>query len=134
MPHVNRFGGKQAIVKSAVAALDGAGGTEGYLEQLSRYAADATAVPVKGSAKKRKPTQSGWTMTYTSGLYGLSAPDRIALEMALHEEAEMRALQGELADLERAWREAEEIAAIADDMLTSSPVRNALEQLRRLAG
>ena len=37
--------------------------------------------------------------------------------MALHEEEERRALEGELWRLERAWREAEEIAAIADDLL-----------------
>jgi hypothetical protein len=34
--------------------------------------------------------------------------------MALTEESERRALEGELAALEAAWREAEEIAAIAD--------------------
>jgi hypothetical protein len=37
--------------------------------------------------------------------------------MALHEESERRALQGELAGLEAAWREAEEIAQIADSLL-----------------
>ena len=40
-----------------------------------------------------------------------------ALEMALHEEDERRALEGELWRLEQAWREAEEIAAIADNLL-----------------
>ncbi len=44
-------------------------------------------------------------------------PTRLALEMALHEEDERRALEGELWRLEQAWREAEEIAAIADDLL-----------------
>ena len=42
------------------------------------------------------------------------APLRLALEMAPHEETERRALHGELALLEAAWRQAEEIAAIAD--------------------
>jgi hypothetical protein len=47
-------------------------------------------------------------------------PDRerrarlLALEMALHEETERRALDGELAALEEMWRQAEGIAAIAD--------------------
>ncbi|HEY8470875.1 MAG TPA: hypothetical protein VIL18_14585 [Longimicrobiales bacterium] len=44
----------------------------------------------------------------------LSRPEALALEMALQEEAERRALEGELAQLEAAWREAEEIADIAD--------------------
>lgn len=38
----------------------------------------------------------------------------LALEIALTEEAERTVLQGELASLEAAWREAEEIADIAD--------------------
>ncbi|MDE0357133.1 MAG: hypothetical protein OXN92_05265 [Gammaproteobacteria bacterium] len=40
----------------------------------------------------------------------------LALEMALHEERERRALQGELWILEQAWKEAEEIAAISDNL------------------
>lgn len=40
--------------------------------------------------------------------------ESLALEMALHEAVERRALEGELAALEAVWREAEEIAAIAD--------------------
>src|SRR5690606_3642640 len=44
----------------------------------------------------------------------LSRPEALAFEMALHEEAERRALEGELAQLEAAWREADEIADIAD--------------------
>ena len=38
--------------------------------------------------------------------------------MAVHEEHERRALEGELAVLETAWRDAEEIAQISDDDLT----------------
>jgi hypothetical protein len=41
---------------------------------------------------------------------------RLALEMALNEDTEQRALEGELAELEAAWREAEEIAGIADNL------------------
>jgi hypothetical protein len=42
-------------------------------------------------------------------------PNRaLALEMALHEEQERRAMEGELSILEAAWRDAEPIAAIAD--------------------
>ena len=39
---------------------------------------------------------------------------RLALEMASHEETERRAMEGELALLEAAWQDAEEIARIAD--------------------
>ena len=39
------------------------------------------------------------------------------LEMAANEDAERRALQGELKSLAESWREAEEVAAIADHLL-----------------
>jgi hypothetical protein len=38
--------------------------------------------------------------------------------MAAHEDAERRAVEGELKELETAWRNAEEIAAIADNLLS----------------
>jgi hypothetical protein len=37
-----------------------------------------------------------------------------------------------LSTLEQAWRDAEEIAAIADGILTPSPLRGALDRLRHL--
>jgi hypothetical protein len=49
-------------------------------------------------------------------LWRLPREQRLALEMALHESTEQAALEGELAILEAAWREAEEIAAIADNL------------------
>lgn len=52
----------------------------------------------------------------------LPREELLALEMALHEESERRALDGELATLEAAWREAEEIASIADT-LPNDPLR-----------
>lgn len=55
----------------------------------------------------------------------VTGADALAFEMALNEESERRALEGELIVLERAWREAEEIAAIADAL----PFE---EQIRRL--
>jgi hypothetical protein len=128
MPHVNRYGADKYALQFAVRALDEAGGADGYLENLSRYASDATDVVV-GSAHKRVPERS-WTGEYTSGLFGLSTPDRLALEMALHEEAELRALRGELSELERAWRDAEEIAAIADNMFVSPAIENTIDELR----
>lgn len=120
MPRVNRFGGSAAIVGAAARAIDIAGGPDGYLERLSTYAEDATYVPSRGSARRK------------GGLLGLTGTDRLALEMALHEEAEDRALQGELAELELAWRDAEEIAAIADDLLTPRVVTDGISRMRGL--
>jgi hypothetical protein len=39
---------------------------------------------------------------------------RLAIEMVAHEDTERRAMEGELKLLERQWREAEDVAAIAD--------------------
>ena len=50
--------------------------------------------------------------------------------MALHEEAERRAMQGELEELERAWREAEEIAGISDTLLVPDSVSSMLDRLK----
>lgn len=56
---------------------------------------------------------------------------RLALEMSLQEESERRALEGELESLERAWREAEQIAAIADSLLTPGDVLERIAGLRK---
>lgn len=63
----------------------------------------------------------------------LPQPVRLALEMSAHEEQEQRALEGELVELEREWRDAEEIAAIADNLLLpgSIPARVAALRNRR---
>jgi hypothetical protein len=50
--------------------------------------------------------------------------------MALHESTERVAMEGELAALEAAWREAEEIATIADDLFLPAQVLSAMRRLR----
>ncbi len=60
-------------------------------------------------------------------LYRLLAANRLALEMAANEDAERRALEGELDELREQWKEAEEIAAIADEMF----VGDTLEEFKR---
>jgi hypothetical protein len=50
--------------------------------------------------------------------------------MASHEEAERRAMEGELALLDAAWRTAEEIAAIADSLLVPDDVDAWMEKAK----
>jgi hypothetical protein len=56
---------------------------------------------------------------------------RLALEMAAHEDSERRALEGELALLEQAWKEAEEVAAIADNMFLPTFVEDWMRKHRK---
>ena len=60
-------------------------------------------------------------------------PMRLALEMVLFEEDERRALEGELQQLEGAWREAEDLAAISDNLIEPAGWANEKARLRRLA-
>jgi hypothetical protein len=51
--------------------------------------------------------------------------------MASHEEIERRALEGELSLLEQAWREAEEIAGISDNLFLPESFTERLRSLGR---
>jgi hypothetical protein len=62
-------------------------------------------------------------------LTALSKPRLFALEIAANEDIERRAMEGELAELELAWRQAEEIAAIADDLELPEGVRRDQDKL-----
>lgn len=57
--------------------------------------------------------------------------DALVLEMALNEESERRAMEGELAALEAAWREAEEIAAIADALPGEAALHRLIDRMAR---
>ena len=128
IPKVNRFGANKQGIADAVQEIERAGSAEAYLDQLSRIShAYTRSAENYGSLRRRR----GWDNdSFSHGLFGLPTEHRLALEMVLHEEAERRALQGELAELERAWREAEEVAAISDNMFVPPAVTSAIERLR----
>jgi hypothetical protein len=71
--------------------------------------------------------QGGTGSESATPLYRLPSVNRLALEMAANEDVERRALAGELEELREAWREAEEIAAIADDLFAD----DTLEEFKR---
>lgn len=108
LPPMNRFGGSRAQVGEAVELLERSREPAGFFrDAVTMHAGRSEASVAK-----------------------LPHPVRLALEMAAHEEAERRALEGELAALERAWRDAEEIAAISDTLLVPQTVQHWLEKLR----
>jgi hypothetical protein len=109
LPPLNRYGGSKRQVESAVKLLDDSG--------------SPTAAFAMASARAIHPEHDG-------KLHSLEYPIRLALEMAAHEESERRALEGELGVLERAWREAEEIAEISDTLLLPATIDEWLARLR----
>ena len=60
----------------------------------------------------------------------VTAPTRLAVEMALHEENERRVLAGELVRLEHAWVTEEELASISDNLLLPDSTDEKLSDLR----
>jgi hypothetical protein len=144
VPAANRFGGSKQTVAEAVGVIEEAGSPEGFLDKLAQAGRVTTrarrsgAVAVPGSVVQF----TGWggvvvgrrgawrRRDWSTGLFALNQVQRLALEMALHEEAERAAMQGELASLELAWREAEEIAGIADSLLVPPEVDAAWKDLK----
>jgi hypothetical protein len=128
LPKVNRFGGRKAEVATAVQQIESSGDSERFLRSVSRQSQFAIKSMTAGVTSRKAKSRQMEFQKY--GLFSLPAPQRLALEMALHEEAERRALEGELSQLEEAWRDAEEIAAIADNLLVPSGVEAAMRRLK----
>jgi hypothetical protein len=104
MVAVNTHGARRTELDLALRVLERAGTADRYLE---------------GAALRRQWLYGGNELDTNP-----AEPNRIAalaLEMALHEETERRAMQGELSMLEDMWRDAEEIASIADRLPDGLP-------------
>ena len=131
----------ESMVRTAVAKLDDAGHQDNYFARVGAIALSSSwgrlpvvrgAIGAGSGARADRPlaerlivrltTRSFWSRGGTNSeertlLHLVEDVDRLALEMAANEDAERKALEGELALLEEAWREAEEIAAISDHLL-----------------
>jgi hypothetical protein len=111
LPHLNRDGGSEKRVREAVDVIAESRNLEHLLRQASlNTEAKKTHLKIKDGE---------------SNVSALPGRFRLALEMALHEEHETRAMEGELRELEDRWRDAEAIAAIADSLLTAPDVEAA---------
>lgn len=119
VPRMNRGGGRSGQVQEAVRKIEESGGPERYLESTVKYVGTSSTVRQTSSGAVASMTGVSQlpAKDKTGAVATLPVPTRLALEMALHEEQERRALEGELALLEEAWRAAEEVASIADDLL-----------------
>jgi hypothetical protein len=109
VPALSPFGGGAPQVRGAIDLVDSAGSAEACITRTMDHAVRF---------------RDGWFREFP-------LESRLALEMSLQEEGERRALEGELQILEEAWREAEEIATIADTLLVPGDVLERATGIRR---
>lgn len=136
------FGVASSIeVQHAIAKLDDAGDPNNFFTRIASLVLrtswgrfpDAPEPPANPDAtiQRSQPerlalslaNRSFWgrgstTSEAQTALFRLPAVDRLALEMASNEDVERRAMHGELAALHSAWKEAEEIAVISDELFS----------------
>ena len=115
LPHLNRTGASARVVVDAVKLATKDDNPTASFESAARLAA----------------TKRGWNEYRIGAVLALMPPEiRLALEMTSHEDSERRALDGEMHLLEEAWKEAEEIAAISDDMFVPEEVSKRLAEMK----
>ncbi|MEP6781131.1 MAG: hypothetical protein ABJC26_14645 [Gemmatimonadaceae bacterium] len=125
LPTINRFGGSKTDVHEAVSYLEEHGGPVEALATIQRESGVAPQhATFKSSGKKLRVTKK------PGALHTLHVVSRLAMEMALHEEQERRAMTGELKELEIVWREAEKIAHISDTMFDTPQLESEIERLK----
>jgi hypothetical protein len=102
---VNYFGARESQVQEAVRRVEEYGDAPTFLRAAASI----------GDARHSRLT-SVLNAMRGLGAMRMTGIECLALEMALHEESERRALEGELALLEAAWRDAEAVAHVADSI------------------
>jgi hypothetical protein len=113
LPWINREGGSARTVADAARRLEEA------------RTPDSLFASVRNKMRQRIRAQD----PRGTQIMTLPKSQRLAMEIAAHEDTERRAMEGELAELERSWREAEEIAGIADNLLLPPSVTEFLKRL-----
>lgn len=116
MPFVNEEGATRGRLRDALRLLESAGGVDAY---LARVVERGGWLGIRDVGAFRRPPITPRPIDWDEvreRRRRLPQASALALEMALNEEAERRALEGELAALRAAWKHAEEIAAIADSL------------------
>ena len=120
---INLRGGTREQVSDAVQEIEHARSPDQLIRDVARQQQQLL------NAKRTR--HSTGDRGSAAAIAALAPAPRLALEMSLHEESERLAMEGELSALEDAWKEAEEIAEISDNLLLPSGV---MEAMRRLKG
>jgi hypothetical protein len=113
LPQLNRSGASRAQVQEAVALATKDDNPTLQFEKAARFAKRSWISYGKGAMLTLLPKELS-----------------LALEMTAHEDSERRALEGELSLLEDAWREAEEVANISDNMFLPTDVSEKLAEIK----
>ncbi|HET9424477.1 MAG TPA: hypothetical protein VFO55_03825 [Gemmatimonadaceae bacterium] len=116
LPYLNRDGGSRRHIRDAVGVIDEARSVDGLIR--------AAAVNTEAKRTHFKVPEGA------SNVGALPARIRLAMEMALHDADERRAMEGELAALEARWREADAIAKVADALLLPEDLEREMRALR----
>jgi hypothetical protein len=114
LPHVNSKGASAKVVREAV--------------QLATAGDDPA--PLFNRALTFYGRRTIWRPQVAGSLTRIPAELRLALEMMTHEESERRALEGELDVLEAAWKDAEEIANISDNLFLPPDVEDRITRMK----
>jgi hypothetical protein len=116
LPALNHRGASRRQLKGAISLLEDHRDSDAFFRAAARTAHRPSWVHPEGNRGM---------------LQQLPSEILLALEMISHEESERRAMEGDLRILEDAWREAEEIAAISDDMFLPEAVSKRLAEMKR---
>ena len=124
------FHGREALHTAHVVApaINATGGARRDVELAVREIEDATSPDIYFRKVLQYGQSRGWSYT---GFDGYPQHMRLAFEMAAHEESERFAIEGELAQLEADWKEAEEIASISDNMFLPQSITDFISRAKR---
>ena len=119
----NARGGSRHEVAEALGRIHSAGSADSFIASLARHTPTiVNPLPIGRNSPAYRYTPRGLIERARGGHHmpetheRLSNIDALALEMAVNEQEERRALAGELAVIREEWNEAEAIAAIADSL------------------
>lgn len=144
LPRVNRLGAWGRGVRQAAHLIEREGGPERFLATTAAESERRSGDYLERRARFRRGdlTTDPGERHVAAGIEGpvdrgalprLPVAQRLALEMAVHEDTERLAMEDELRPLLAAWREAEEIAAIADRLTTPAEHERWIDE-RRASG
>ncbi len=115
-PLINRGGARRTVITDGVSRIEHAGGPERF---------------GKWAAGMRREWAAKSTYGDTGDLSAIPVAARLAFEMAINDDAERQALDGELASFERAWAEDEGIAKIADALLLPASITAQFDRIKK---